>query len=56
MAFLAGNLGVHAGQGIFCLGMVELLCLLPVADVVAALAISAELAFVGVGVARDAIF
>ena len=48
MALLAGYLGVHSGQRIFCFGMVELLCVLPVGDVVTALAVGAKLAFVDV--------
>jgi len=48
MALLAGHLGVHSGQRIFCFGMVELLCVLPVGDVVTALAVGAKLAFVDV--------
>lgn len=55
VAFLAGNLSVHAGQRILCLGMVELLGLLPVSHVVAALAVGAELPFVDVLMAGYAV-
>ena len=55
MAFLAGHLGVRAGERIFCLRMVELIGLFPVLDVVAARAIRAELAFVGIRVAGSAV-
>jgi hypothetical protein len=56
VALVAGDLRVQAGQRIFCLGMVELLYLLPVGEIVTALAIRSELAFVGICVARDTIF
>ena len=55
VALLAGHLGVHSGQRIFCFRMVELLGLLPVGHVVAALAIGAELPFVDVLMAGRAI-
>ena len=55
VALFASHLGVRAGQGVFCLGMIELLGLFPVHDIVAALAIRAELAFVYILVARLAI-
>jgi hypothetical protein len=48
-------LSVHAGQRILCLGMVELLGLLPVSHVVAALAVGAELPFVDVLMAGYAV-
>jgi len=55
VAFAAGNLRVHASQRIFCLRMIELLGLFPIRKIVAPLAIVAKLAFVGVGVASNAI-
>lgn len=55
VALLAGHLGVHTCQRIFCFRMVELLGLLPVGHVVAALAIGAELPFVDVLMAGCAI-
>jgi hypothetical protein len=55
MALLAGHLGVHSGQRIFCFRMVELLGLFPVGHIVAALAIGAELPLVYVLMAGDAI-
>lgn len=55
VALFAGHLGVRAGQGILCLGMIELLGLLPVLNVVATLAVRAELSFVGIVVAGRAI-
>lgn len=53
VALVAGDLRVQASQRIFCLGMVELLYVLPVGEIVAALAVPAKLAFVGICVARD---
>lgn len=55
VAFLAGHLGVHPGEGIFCFRMVELLGLFPVDQIVAALAVGAELAFVDVLMAGRAV-
>ena len=55
MALLAGHLGVHAGQRIFCFRMVELLGLLPVSNVVAAHAVCTKLSFVDILVARHAV-
>ena len=55
VAFLAGHLGVHTGQRILCFRMVELLRLLPVGHVVAALAVSAELPFVDILMAGHAV-
>jgi len=55
VAFLAGYLGVHSGQWVLCFGMVELLGLLPVGHIVAALAVGAELAFVDVFMAGHAV-
>ena len=55
VAFLAGHLGVHPGQRILGFGMVELLGLLPVGYVVAALAIPAQLPLVHVFMAADAV-
>ena len=52
VAFLAGNLGMQAGQGVSRLRVVELRGLLPVKHVVATLTIVAELPFVRIGVAR----
>ena len=56
VALFAGHLRVHPRQGIFRFGMIELLGLLPVRDIVAALAIRAELAFMDIPVAGDAVF
>jgi hypothetical protein len=55
VALFAGYLGVHSGQRILCFRMVELLGLLPVGHVVAALAVGAELPFVDVFMAGHAI-
>ena len=55
VALLAGHLGVHSGQRILCLRMVELLGLFPVGHIVAALAVGAELSLVDVLMAGDAI-
>jgi len=55
VAFLAGYLGMHARQRVLCFRMVELLGLLPVSHVVAALAIGAELPFVDVLMASHAV-
>jgi len=55
VALFAGHLGVHPGQRILCFRMVELLGLLPVGHIVAALAVGAELPFVDVLMARHAI-
>jgi len=55
VAFHAGYLTVHAGQGILRFRMVELLGLLPVGHVVAALAVGAELPFVDVLMAGYAV-
>ena len=55
VALLAGHLGMHSGQRILCFRMVELLGLFPVLNIVASLAIRAELPFVRVGVARGAV-
>ena len=55
VALLAGHLGVHTGQRIFCFRMVELLGLFPIGHIVAGLAVGAELPFVDVLMAGDAI-
>jgi hypothetical protein len=55
VALFAGDLCVHAREGIFRFGMVELLCLFPIHEIVAALAIRSELAFVRIGVAGHAV-
>lgn len=55
VAFVANNLGMKTGQGILRFGVVELLCLLPVIEIVATLAIRAELAFVGISMAGHAV-
>jgi hypothetical protein len=55
MAFFARHLGVHSGQRILGLRMIELLGLLPVRDVVAALAIVTELTLVYILMAARAI-
>ncbi len=55
VAFLASHLGVHPGQRILGFGMVELLGLLPVGYVVAALAIPAQLPLVHVFMAAHAV-
>ncbi len=54
MALAAGDLRVHACEGIFGFRMVELPSLFPVIEIVAPLAIRSELAFVGIGVAGHA--
>lgn len=48
VALLAGHLGVHSGQRVLGFRMIELLGLLPVGHIVAALAVGAELPFVDV--------
>jgi hypothetical protein len=55
VAFLAGYLGVHSGQRIFGFCVVELLRLLPVGEIVAALAVVTELPFVDVRMASHAV-
>ena len=55
VALLARYLGVHSGQRILCFRMVELLGLFPVSQIVAALAVGAELPFVDVRVAGRAV-
>lgn len=55
MAFLAGHPGMRASQGILCFRMVELLCLFPVGDIVALLAVWAELPLVYVLMAGYAV-
>jgi hypothetical protein len=55
VALLAGHLGVHPGQRILGLRMVELLGLFPVCHIVAALAVGAELPLVHVLMAGDAV-
>lgn len=55
VAFLAGNLNVHAGQRITRFGVIELLRILPVIHVVAAGAILAKLALVNIFVTTDAV-
>ena len=55
VALLAGYLGVHSGERILRFRMVELLRLLPVGHVVAALTVGAELPFVGILMAGNAI-
>jgi len=54
VALFAGYLGVESGKGVACLGVVEIFGGLPALDVVALGALIAELALMGVGVARDA--
>ncbi len=51
MTFVAGDLSVHPGEGIFRFRMVEMLYLFPVVEIVAALAIRSKFAFVGIRVA-----
>ena len=55
VAFFAGYLRMHPGEGILGFRVIELLRLLPVGEVVAAQAIIAELAFVHVLMAACAI-
>ena len=55
MTFVAGDLSVHPGEGIFRFRMVEMLHLFPVVEIVAALAIRSEFAFVGIRVAAYAV-
>lgn len=55
VALFACHLGVHSGQRIFGFRVVELLGLFPIRDVMAALAIVAELAFVHVFMASRAL-
>lgn len=55
VTLFAGNLDVQTGQRVASLGVVEIFRGFPVVDVVAALAIVSELAFVRIRVAREAI-
>jgi len=55
VALFAGHLCVHTRQRIFCFRMVELLGLFPVGHVVASLAAGAELPFMDVLMAGDAV-
>jgi hypothetical protein len=55
VTLVACDLRVHAREGIFRFRMVELLQLFPVVEIVAALTIRSELAFVRIGVAGDAV-
>lgn len=55
VALLARYLGVHSGERVLRFRMVELLRLFPVAHIVAALAVGAELPFVNILVAGNAI-
>ena len=55
MALVASHLGMKPRERVFRLGVVELLHLFPVGDIVAALAIRSQLAFVEIGVATDAV-
>ncbi len=55
MTFVAGDLSVHPGEGIFRFRMVEMLYLFPIVEIVAALAIRSEFAFVGIRVAAYAV-
>ena len=55
MTLLTGDLGVHSGERILRFRMVELLRLLPIGHVVAALTVGAKLPFVGILMAGNAI-
>lgn len=55
VAFFAFDLRVQAGQGVACLGMIELLGGFPIVHIVAAFAVLPELPFVRILVASNAI-
>lgn len=55
VTFFASHLDVQAGERIARLGVIKFLGRLPIHKIVAALTVVAELAFVNIGVARDAI-
>src|SRR6267142_401356 len=55
VAFAAADLDVHSQQRIFCFRMIEMLHLFPVVEIVAALTIRSEFAFVGIRVATYAV-